>query len=163
MNSSKVPDNQRISVDEFIALAASKESGLEGAMQFSQTPENEIEVTFYDGLYTFTKEEFKDLMSKTPQSEWKEYPNDWAPDEVEEAISTIHGDLMGSLKQEPFAWSLRLLKRHLTTVGPAWAADLNEPDLDMLGRGVLKTIGRSDGSLVSPEAFVDRVLDDESR
>jgi hypothetical protein len=169
MNSSEVPDNQKITVDEFIAHGNTQDGGLEGEMVYSVNAEGQIEILFWNGIYHFSPEEFEQLKAKTPQSQWKEYPNDWAPDEIDEVVDYLNRhDLVQSLRDDhDFAGALNQVKIHLSADEqdggedfPAWARQLDTPDMDMLARGVLKVLGIAAPKVESetPEGMVDRLL-----
>jgi hypothetical protein len=158
----------KISVEEIAKLI----SDADGDWPFSIDDQGQVELFIDNGIYTLSQEEFVQLQKAVPTVDWKEYPNNWAPDEIDEVVSyLIDRDLVDGLRTDHDAdGALQTLKIYLGAdprdAGegfPEWVRRLDGPDVDVLARGVLKVLGIAAPETPkhesqTPEALVDKML-----
>jgi hypothetical protein len=166
---------KQMTIDDFLAHVrkelATDGDKFEGEWAYSVTPEDEVEIMFYNGIFTCSKEEFDELRDKTPEVTWKQYPNDWAHDEIDEVVDYLKArDLVPDPKEFDFESAKQQLKILLSAKPedagegyPEWIQHLPGEELDKLVNGVMLFLD-SGGPASGPKTesatdLVDRMLD----
>lgn len=138
-----------------------------GTWNYSINADGKVEFMFYNGLYILSTEEFEELKQKSPDVNWKEYPNDWASDEIDEVIEYLKAnDLVPDPKEFDFEEAIQQVKILLTAEPedagdgfPSWLQHIPGEEIDKLARGVMKVLDHKEPD--SPDEMVDKMLDDQ--
>lgn len=160
-----------VSVDELLRhvekTLATDGMTFSGPWNYSVNDKGAVEFFFYNGLFILSKEEFEELKQKTPDVTWKEYPNDWASDEVDEVIEYLKArELVPDPKEFTFDEAVQQLKVLLTAEPedagedfPDWLQHVPGEEIDKLARAVMKVLDHKEPN--SPDEMVDKMLDDQ--
>lgn len=161
-----------VSVDELLRYVektlANDGMTFSGTWNYSVNEEGAVEFFFYNGLCKMTKEEFEELKQKSPDVTWKEYPNDWASDEIDDVIEYLKtNDLIPKPGME-FEEAVEQLKVLLASdpdefsMGdnyPDWLQHVPGKEIETLARAVMKVLDHKEPN--SPDEMVDKMLDDQ--